>query len=230
MKSGYPQAKEQGGDAPRFLKKESNRLFGELTKAIEGMGVEQVVDLVIYLHKGQKRPDGPYINHIMRVATRLVEEFGVSNKELVTAALLHDALEDQKERLEERFGKSAKEAISEQFGERVAHVVSLLTNEELPEEMPKEKKDAIYEAHVIEKIIPDADAVLVKLSDFADNAMRLDLVKNPKRRARLAKKYLPLIPKFTERLKEGGLPLPEEKRLELIKRLEDTQAYCEELA
>ena len=52
---------------------------------------------MLELHKDQKdRPDGmPYVSHPLEVSKAIVQDFGVTDKDLVEAALLHDAVEDQ---------------------------------------------------------------------------------------------------------------------------------------
>jgi (p)ppGpp synthase/HD superfamily hydrolase len=90
--------------------------------------------------KGEK--EEPYINHLIEVA-QLVSEAEPGNVDLIIAALLHDAIEDQ---------KKAREDISVLFGERVAELVTEVTDDkgldkalrkQLQVEMaPKKSRDA----------------------------------------------------------------------------------------
>lgn len=52
------------------------------------------------VHEDQVQPDGqPYIEHPLEVATIIIEKFKLNKVDLVITALLHDAMEDQSERL-----------------------------------------------------------------------------------------------------------------------------------
>jgi (p)ppGpp synthase/HD superfamily hydrolase len=61
----------------------------------------------------------PYVNHLLEVAA-LVAEAEPGNTELIVAALLHDAIEDQ---------PISREEIAEKFGERVAGLVMEATDD-----------------------------------------------------------------------------------------------------
>lgn len=41
-----------------------------------------------------RRQREPYLNHLLRVAIRVISHYGVRDAEVVCAALLHDAVED----------------------------------------------------------------------------------------------------------------------------------------
>ena len=70
-------------------------------------------------HRDQRRKDAeasPYINHPLAVANVLASEAGVTDHTLLTAALLHDTVEDTEttfEELEERFGSEARSLVEE---------------------------------------------------------------------------------------------------------------------
>lgn len=71
------------------------------------------------VHKNQKRDDGsPYFNHILGVVNILKEEFGINSYKVLTAAALHDIIEDS---------SYTKEDISAMFGEIVANMVAALS-------------------------------------------------------------------------------------------------------
>ncbi len=46
------------------------------------------------LHKDQHRTREPYINHVVRVATRIMSHYEVDDIDVICAALLHDSVED----------------------------------------------------------------------------------------------------------------------------------------
>jgi GTP diphosphokinase / guanosine-3',5'-bis(diphosphate) 3'-diphosphatase len=74
-------------------------------------------------HRDQRRKDpdaSPYINHPIALANVLVNEGGVTDVEVLCAALLHDTIEDTKTTLEE---------LSAAFGARVAAIVAEVTDD-----------------------------------------------------------------------------------------------------
>jgi (p)ppGpp synthase/HD superfamily hydrolase len=77
--------------------------------------------------KGSAR--APYINHLLEVAKLVDQATGSKDPDLIVAALLHDAIEDQ--------GVS-RAAIAEQFGEDVAALVDEVSDDKsLPQEVRK---------------------------------------------------------------------------------------------
>jgi guanosine-3',5'-bis(diphosphate) 3'-pyrophosphohydrolase len=107
-------------------------------------------------HLGQLRKDHrtPYAAHPMRVMTILLTKFGVTDPEVLAAAVLHDTIEDTATDYDE---------IVERFGSRVAGFVSLLTKDKrLPEEDREERYFADLAAAPLE-------VKLCKLGDTYDN-------------------------------------------------------------
>lgn len=99
------------------------------------------------LHATQTRKgtDVPYLTHLMAVAA-LVGEYG-GDEDLVIAALLHDAVEDQG-------GVSTLTAIRTEFGEHIAKLVEAASD---TDEVPKPPWRARKEAHIakIRNAAPD---------------------------------------------------------------------------
>jgi len=56
--------------------------------------LERALDLASRLHAGDRRDTEPYVNHLLRVAIRIMSHYGVHDTDVVCAALLHDAVED----------------------------------------------------------------------------------------------------------------------------------------
>ena len=74
-------------------------------------------------HRRQRRKDlhaTPYINHPLALASVLSVEAGVSDPEVIAAALLHDTLEDT---------ETTASELREAFGERVAAMVEEVSDE-----------------------------------------------------------------------------------------------------
>ena len=106
-----------------------------------------------YKHRDQRRKDpgaSPYINHPIALADVLVNEGGVTDVEVLCAALLHDTVEDTATTPEELAGA---------FGERVARIVAEVTDDQT---LPKAERKRLQVAHAGEL---SQEAKLVKLAD-----------------------------------------------------------------
>ncbi len=118
--------------------------------------IESALNLMIKLHINQKsRPDGkPYISHPLEVADDILVKYGVKDKDIIIAALLHDSVEDQSLALARKYIKSkalhsepdlldkediekildmkleeiALTELKEMFGERVGNIIKNLSN------------------------------------------------------------------------------------------------------
>lgn len=83
----------------------------------QGELVDKSFEFAIAAHKGQYRKDFPlpYATHVIEVYKRLFN-YGVRDEEILSAALLHDYIEDVNT-------ETGYEVLVEQFGVRVADVV-----------------------------------------------------------------------------------------------------------
>jgi small-conductance mechanosensitive channel len=93
----------------------------------------------------------------------------------------------------------------------VAFLVENLTNEEVEikydengNEIKQSDEEVIqnYTNHVEEIINKDDDLLLIKLSDFSDNALNLQSVEDVSKRLWLSRKYQPVMEKFVKRISE----------------------------
>ncbi len=185
--------------------------------------IGQARDLSLCAHFRQAdRSDGqPYINHPLEVALTLITKFGFAKPEAIIAALLHDTIEDQAHRLvellggvttpERGVGKEALRLLRIHFGERVAEMVSRLTNPDFHEisleaqlrgdpRTSTELTCHYYKEHFLEILERDPEAFLVKLSDFSLNAFALSGVVDDAKRASLKAKYGPVLLTLADRL------------------------------
>ena len=107
-------------------------------------------------HQNQKRKDGkkPYIIHPISVAMILAEIGGVDDKEILSAALLHDTIEDT---------ETTADEIEREFGARVSSIVEELTDNKLLS-YSERKQLQIDHAPKLSK-----DATLVKIADKISN-------------------------------------------------------------
>jgi GTP diphosphokinase / guanosine-3',5'-bis(diphosphate) 3'-diphosphatase len=101
----------------------------------EWVAVLQAADAAARWHVHQRRKgkaEEPYINHLLEVASLVAEATEGKDSELVIAALLHDAIEDQ---------EVPAETISEAFGPGVAEIILEVTDDKsLPKGERKEKQ------------------------------------------------------------------------------------------
>lgn len=114
-------------------------------------------------HGDQRRPAGePYLEHLLEAASVLVEAIGVTDPDILRAAVLHDVVEDTDCTLDE---------VRDRFGDRVAVLVDWVTKPPRDEGLTREQVRAAY----LERLrgAPD-DAILVKLADRLSNVQRLD--------------------------------------------------------
>jgi len=158
-----------------------DELLAQLLEALARAGlvgaaqrVEAAFRLAALAHTGQERSCGlPYLVHPVGVARILLEEWGVTDPDLVAAGLLHDAVEDA-----EAVDLPAVEAAA---GARVREVVDHLTKPPLAEGQAKADRDAAYFRRLG---AGPADAVLVKAADRLDNLRSLLTARWPEAKKR----------------------------------------------
>jgi len=104
-------------------------------------------------HRDQRRKDAeasPYINHPIALADVLVNEGGVTDYEVLCAALLHDTVEDT---------ATTHEELVDAFGSRVARMVAEVTDDK---RLPKQERKRLQIEHAPHL---SEGAKLVKLAD-----------------------------------------------------------------
>lgn len=174
------------------------------------------LDLAASLHEGQRRVREPYLNHLLRVAIRIVHYYGVRDGDVIVAALLHDSAEDQAERLAgvPDTGK-ALERLGELYGPRVAGMVESVTN---PEYSTDRSVHEQYREHLAESLERDPWARVIKVSDFTDNGVGVIHTVGPKVRS-AATKYRPLVPVFRDLVTRPDTPLDDGAREHILNQL-----------
>lgn len=108
-------------------------------------------------HEGQLRKytNEPYINHPIAVA-RIVQVV-CSDEYILAAALLHDVVEDT---------ETTTEDISKEFGQRIADIVSDLTDVSKLKDGNRKIRKAIDRQHTAKAC---KEAKIIKLADLIDN-------------------------------------------------------------
>ncbi len=168
------------------------------------------LDLASELHAADRRVREPYLNHLLRVAIRIIRYYHVRDVDVLVAALLHDAVEDHPAELGRlRVGTYAEltdAAVAElarRFNPRVAELVRSVTN---PEFDPARDRHEQYRAHVTQSLERDPWARVIKVSDFTDNGVGV-IHTTPDRAHRSAIKYRPLVPALRELVGRPDTPL-----------------------
>jgi guanosine-3',5'-bis(diphosphate) 3'-pyrophosphohydrolase len=125
----------------------------------------KAIDFAARKHRDQRRKDeeaSPYINHPISVSLLLAEIGDVTDPEVLSAAILHDTLEDTDTTLEE---------LEAAFGVRICKLVQEVTDNK---KLPKTKRKELQIEHA-SQLSPDA--VLIKLGDKISNV--LDVTHSP---------------------------------------------------
>lgn len=141
------------------------------------------LSLARQLHDGQYRKDGsPYISHPLKVCSTLIR-YGVEDDVTLSAALLHDALEDCKDKL----SLGGKELVSQyHLKEEVLDIIHLLTKESGLDD----QELGVY----FKKIEENPKAALIKLSDRQHNSSTLYTFTFPRMRKYIRETSMFLIP------------------------------------
>jgi len=104
-------------------------------------------------HREQRRKDAqasPYINHPIALADVLVNEGGITDVEVLCAALLHDTVEDT---------ATTHEELVDAFGSRVARIVAEVTDDKRLPKAERKRLQIEHAPHI------SREAKLVKLAD-----------------------------------------------------------------
>jgi (p)ppGpp synthase/HD superfamily hydrolase len=109
-------------------------------------------------HQGQLRKDGrtPYASHPFRVCLVLRHVFGIDDLRALTAAALHDTIEDTTTDFDD---------LEKQFGAEVASWVAALSKDS---RLPEPEREPAYEAQIARA---PWQVKVCKLADMFDNLM-----------------------------------------------------------
>jgi guanosine-3',5'-bis(diphosphate) 3'-pyrophosphohydrolase len=113
----------------------------------------KALSFAAHKHRDQRRKDAqasPYINHPIALADVLINEGEVTDAEVLSAALLHDTVEDT---------ATTHEELRAAFGERIARIVAEVTDDK---RLPKAERKRLQVVHAPAL---SREAKLVKLAD-----------------------------------------------------------------
>ena len=161
---------------------------GRLDDAAGRQKISEALELAGRLHAADRRQREPYINHLLRVALRIICHYGVRDTDIICAALLHDAVEDHASDLAATGGRpGALAVLAARFGPQAAALVEAVTN---PVYLPGQDADEQYRAHVAASLAASPGARVIKVSDFTDNGVGIIHTTGPKA-VRLASQVRP---------------------------------------
>ena len=127
-----------------------------------------ILDAAIFAsekHQGQVRKNkghSPYITHPLLVAQAIYQIGGIVNSRILTAAILHDTLEDT---------MTDEKEIEARFGEKVLSIVLELTDDKTVEKMSRKRLRVIHASEL------SYEAKIVKLADKLVNCR--DILNDP---------------------------------------------------
>lgn len=125
----------------------------------------QALSFAAHKHRDQRRKDvdaSPYINHPISLASILVNEVGITDVNVICAALLHDTIEDT---------DTTPEELEQAFGVVIKNIVMEVTDDTLLPRADRKRLQIEHAAHVSDQ------AKLVKLADKTSNLR--DVAINP---------------------------------------------------
>jgi guanosine-3',5'-bis(diphosphate) 3'-pyrophosphohydrolase len=124
--------------------------------------VTEAIDFAAAKHGDQQRPTGaPYLEHLLEALEALVVGAGVTDTDVLSAAVLHDVVEDT---------AVSNDELADRFGPRVAELVDWVT---IPEAGSGQDRAEVKEATLGRLAAAPKDAILVKLADRLSNVQTL---------------------------------------------------------
>ena len=184
--------------------------------------VNRALRLAARLHASDHRQREPYINHLLRVALRIMVHYGVREPDVICAALLHDSVEDHAGELSTAGRPGALAMLTAAYGAPVAELVAGVTN---PVYTPGSDADSQYRDHVTRSLSACPWARVIKVSDFTDNGVGL-IYTTGEKAVRLARKYAPLVPALEDLVARPDTPLTEDVKDRILGQLRKAASRC----
>jgi len=161
----------------------------------------EAVSFAARAHHGQMRKDGktPYASHVFRVCLILRHVFGLDHPAMLTAALLHDTIEDTTTDFDD---------VREQYGEEVAEWVACLTKDK---RLQDDEREELYRAGLA---AAPWQVKACKLADIFDNLLDSRHLSAERRRRTVHRSRF-----YLDALQQPGLPDPVRRASQLVARL-----------
>src|SRR5438445_5931821 len=118
----------------------------------------EAISFAARVHQGQMRKDGrtPYASHVFRVCLIVRQVFGIDDASVLSAAVLHDTVEDTTTDYDE---------LKDEFGAEVAGWVADLSKDK---RLPDAEREKAYETRLAKA---SWQVKVCKLADVFDNLM-----------------------------------------------------------
>jgi guanosine-3',5'-bis(diphosphate) 3'-pyrophosphohydrolase len=116
-------------------------------------------------HRNQRRKNAdasPYINHPIALTNVLANEGGITNKDVLCAAMLHDTIEDT---------ETTEAELRLAFGVKIASIVLEVTDDKSLDKAARKQMQIEHAPHI------SIEAKMVKLADKISNLR--DILSNP---------------------------------------------------
>lgn len=144
----------------------------------------------VKVHGSQKRASGdPYFSHPIEVAG-ILTDLKLDEDSIVTA-ILHDTIEDT---------VATTEQITQLFGPKIAKLVDGVTKLSKIEAMTESERAAENLRKFLLAMSDDIRVLLVKLADRLHNMRTLQFIRQPERRARIARETMEIYAPLAERI------------------------------
>ena len=155
--------------------------------------VARAVAFAVRYHGDQRRPTGaPYLEHLLEALEVLVRGAGVTDPDVLCAAVLHDVVEDT---------PCTVADVRAEFGAQVASLVDWVTIPESgADKGDKGAKKAAKEAYLSGLRDAPDDAILVKLADRISNVQTLRNLSPAKQRDYYAQTVRYIMPLAASRI------------------------------
>lgn len=156
----------------------------------DGALIERAYNFAAKAHATQKRASGePYITHPLEVAIGLTQ-YRLDTSSVITA-LLHDTVEDTGVTLED---------VEKNFGPEIRTLVDGVTKLSRLEGKSEDLKQAENFRKLLLAMSEDLRVLIVKLADRLHNMQTLKYIKNPEKRARIARETVEIYAALAERI------------------------------
>jgi (p)ppGpp synthase/HD superfamily hydrolase len=202
------------GPRIRFAQEEKR-----LASTDDRIKVNRALTLASQLHAVDQRQRQPYINHPLRVALRIMCHHRILDADVISAALLHDAVEDHADDLSPDGHSGALTVLAGRFGRPVAVLVAAVTN---PAYETGRDKYVQYREHLVTSLAACPWARVVKASEFADNVVGLHYTTGALARD-LARKYAPVVQLLKDMIQRPDTPLAPSVRAVIVGQLAGTE-------
>ncbi|MFV2102974.1 HD domain-containing protein [Micromonospora sp. LOL_024] len=191
--------------------------------------LDDALELAARLHRDDRRSREPYLNHLLRVAIRMLHHYQVRDIYVIVAGLLHDAVKDHPAELAELTTApsgtdlsgtdptaAALTELADRLGTRVARLVAAVTN---PPWDPGRDRHEQYHEHVAASLDRGPWARAIKISDFTDNGVGVIHSVGPEVESS-ARKYRPLVPVYRDLVTRADTPLSEQVKQHILDQLD----------